>query len=581
MSEARPRFAYTARQGCSRRAFLGGLLAAGVAACGSPDTVPVGSAERADGEFPDALPRYADDYGNWSRELICEGLDTCAPRTPEQVVDVINWAARNGRAVRARGAMHNWSPLTVSPDTTAETPVTLLDMPAYLNRMEMTRIGGLPAVRTETGARMEDLLAFLETQGYGFTAVPAVGVISVGGALAIDGHGAAVPASGEIRQPGQTYGSLSNRVLALTAVVWDAQMGRYALRAFARSEPEIGALLVHLGRALLTEVTLLVEPLQYLRCVSHTGIPARELFSSSGGGRDLASFLDASGRIEAIWYPFTEYPWLKVWTPSPIRPPLSREVSRPYNYPFSDNLPAAVVDLAQQLVTGRPEVAPLFGQLMYDVSVAGLTASAAFDLWGPSKNTLLFIKPSTLRITELSYAVITRRDRVQQVVSEFAAQYQALLAAYRAQGRYPVNMPVEIRVSGLDHAADTGLPDAQPALLSALAPRADHADWDTAVWLSILTLPGTPERNAFFREIEQWLLGHYAGSYACARPEWSKGWAYTEQAAWSDVAMLRETIPQAHRDGRGADAGWDAAMRQLRACDPRAIYRNALLDLLG
>ena len=43
------------------------------------------------------------------------------------------------------------------------------------------------------------------------------------------------------------------------------------------------------------------------------------------------------------------------------------------------------------------------------------------DLWGPSKNTLLYLKPTTLRVHANGYAVLTSRDRVQRVVSEFAA----------------------------------------------------------------------------------------------------------------------------------------------------------------
>ncbi|MEK8170772.1 hypothetical protein NKH77_17890 [Streptomyces sp. M19] len=48
---------------------------------------------------------------------------------------------------------------------------------------------------------MERLLAFLGGHGLGLTSVPAPGVLSLGGVLAIDGHGSAVPAVGETRRP--------------------------------------------------------------------------------------------------------------------------------------------------------------------------------------------------------------------------------------------------------------------------------------------------------------------------------------------------------------------------------------------
>lgn len=52
--------------------------------------------------------------------------------------------------------------------------------------------------------------------------------------LAINAHGSAIPGTGETRQPGQTYGSLSNLILSLTAVVWDSGPSQYVLKTFHR-----------------------------------------------------------------------------------------------------------------------------------------------------------------------------------------------------------------------------------------------------------------------------------------------------------------------------------------------------------
>ncbi len=566
----------------SRRRFLLTALAAAIAACRSSATGPAtpGPSAHAGLSFPEGLERQREPFENWAGELRFPSVLSCAPRTAEEAEAVVNWAAVNGYAVRARGAMHNWSPLALSPDTSAETRVILLDTIPHLRSLEMLA-EPMPCVRAGTGVLMEDLLAFLEDHGHGFTATPAVGAISLGGALAINGHGCAIPARNETALPRQTYGSLSNRILALTAIVWSAERQRYALRRFDRRDADIGVLLTSLGRALITDVTLAVEPNQNLRCVSYIDITADEMFAAPGsGGRDMASFLDSSGRLEVIWYAFTDKPWLKAWYVSPQQPAGSRAVSSPYNYPFSDNLPKPVTDLAQQLVSGHPESAPLFGQTTYAVTAAGLLATASSDIWGPSKNTLLFIKPTTLRVHEFSYAVITRRDRAQQVIHDFVKTYQEKLAAYQASGRYPVNMPVEIRISGLDHAGDIGLAGAQESRLSALSPRPDHPDWDTAIWLAILTIPGTPDMHVFFRDIEQWLIGHYTGAESMARPEWSKGWANSTEAAWVDADIISRGIPAALSAGRPASHGWQASMATLAALDPAGIYQNDFLRRL-
>ncbi|GAA3290930.1 hypothetical protein GCM10020295_06480 [Streptomyces cinereospinus] len=303
--------------------------------------------------FPADVDLYRTGYRNWSGEITATGLWACAPAGPRQAVDVVNWARRQGRRVRARGAAHGWSPLTVPEGTPPDPPVLLVDTARHLTGLALD---GASAVRAGAGVTTEALLTYLEDHGLGLTAVPAPGNLTLGGALAVDGHGAAVPARGEQRLPGHTYGSLSNLVLSLTAVVWDEGSDAYVLRTFRRDEADCAALLTHLGRALVTEAVLRVGAGTTLRCVSRVDIPAGELFAAPGsGGRTFESFLDASGRVETIWFAFTERPWLKVWSVSPTRPLTSRRVSSPYNYPFSDSVPEPVADLVGRIVAeGAP-----------------------------------------------------------------------------------------------------------------------------------------------------------------------------------------------------------------------------------
>ncbi|MFE6622312.1 cholesterol oxidase substrate-binding domain-containing protein [Streptomyces sp. NPDC057740] len=555
----------------SRRGFL---RAAALAA--APTLLPADPSVAAQElpDFPSDVALYRSAYRNWVGEITADGLWACAPDGPDQVVDVVNWAWRQGRRVRARGSSHGWSPLTITPGTASDAPVLLVDTASRLTGLSLE---SPTSVRAGTGVTLEALLTYLEEHGLGVTAAPAPGNLTLGGALAIDAHGSAVPARGEQRLPGHTYGSLSNLVLSLTAVVWDETAGAYVLRTYDRDEADCAALLTHLGRALVTEVVLRAGANSDLRCVSRTDIPAGELFAAPGAeGRTLASFLDRAGRVEAIWFAFTEFPWLKVWSVSPTRPLTSREVRTPYNYPFSDSVPTPVADLAGRMVSdGAWYLAPVLGNAQYDVAALGLVATLSADIWGPSKNTLLYLRPTTLRIATNGYAVLTGRDQVQRVVAEFTAFYRERLSAYAERGQFPVNGSVEIRVTGLDDPADAGVAGARTPLLSALAPRGDRPEWDTAVWLNILTLPGTPHAEAFLSQIERFLLRTFDGEYAMTRVEWSKGWAYTRDAPWSDGEVLGAVVPGAF----GAKA-WGEASAALDRLDPHGVFGNAFLDRL-
>ena len=550
----------------SRRQLLAGSVGLGLG------WVPIGRYPRATAgcpppppDFPPAIDLYRQEYRNWSGELRVDDVWTCAPRTPADVVALANWAHTHSYRLRAQGFRHGWAPLTITADAGCASQVVLVDTTAHLTAMSIVAPG---RVRVQAGAEMETLLGFLEREGYGLLATPAPGDLSVGGVVAIDGHGTAVPATGESRTPGTTYGSLSNLVTSLDAVVWDPAAGTYVLRTFHRADPDGAAFLASLGRAFVTEVTLQVGRNSNLRCVSRVDVSAEELFAAPGSaGQTFDSFVDGAGRAEAIWFAFTAAPWLKVWSVSPTRPATSRPVTGPYNYPFSDNAPPPVAALAGRILAGAAQLAPAFGQAQYAATAAGLTATASADIWGRSKNLLLYVRPTTIRMHANGYAVLTDRGNIQQVVHEFTAFYQQLLRRYADRGRFPVNGAVEIRVTGLDDPGDVDVPGAQPPALSAVQPREDHPEWDVAVWLDVLTLPGTAYAEHFYRELEQFIFATFTG----ARVEWSKGWAYTDEAAWSAADVLHANVPASF-------PGWEQAVATLNRHDPHRVFSTRLLD---
>lgn len=579
MHESKP----SARSELSRRRFLKTSAIAGAAAW-----LPAFRISAADAasctpppNFPAGIELFQQAFENWSKGIVIDDLWTCAPRSAQECVAVVNWAANNGWKVRPRGAMHNWSPIHVTADTDCNDKVLLLSTTEYLTATSLVTGYATPAVRAQCGVFMEDLLAFLEANNLGMTAVPAPGDVTIGGVLAIDAHGTAVPALGETRQPGHTYGSLSNLILQLTVIVWDKSSNAYVLKTYDRSDRECQALAAHLGRAFVVDAVLQVGVDSHLRCQSFTHITADEMLGPPGSnGRTVERYLDQSGRMEVIWFPFTEKPWLKVWTVSPKKPLFSREVTEPYNYPFSDNIPAEVEELGRSLTRDNKQATPVFGQMMYNVSVAGLAATNSADIWGKSRTVLLYIKPSTLRVTASGYAVVTRRNNVQRVIHDFAEQYKSLVASYEAQGEYPINMPVEIRVTGLDTSADVDAAPAHDVALSAIAPHKDHPEWDVAVWFDCLSFVGSEKADDFNADMEQWFHSHFDPSDAMVRPEWSKGWGYTTTGAWTSEPYISQTIPDSHTDGQRRNERWNTAIKRLDKLDPARVFSNDFIDRL-
>lgn len=504
-----------------------------------------------------------------------ESVWTATARHSDDVVTLANWAFDNGYTVRAKGTMHGWSPLTVVPGAPSDR-VLLVDTMANLNSVVVQH--GAPATVTAgAGASIEAILTALEREGLGWANAPAIGELSIAGALAIGAHGATYPAVGETITPGQSYGSLSNLITEITVVAWDEGRNRYGLKTFHRSDDEITAFLTHLGRTFVTSVTLQAGENYRLRCRSFTDIPWQELFAAPGSpGRTYESFVEKSGRVEAIWFPFTQTPWLKVWTPTPVKPPESREVSGPYNYFFSDAIPEEVTTPLGMVAQGLQAATPLFGASQFGAVAAGLALTDTDDLWGWSKDVLFYLRHTTLRVVAGGGAVITKRSNIGRVVHEMTSWLNERMTHYASLGQYPVNMPFEVRLCGVDDSGEVLVDSAGVPDLSAVRPRADRQDWDTAIWMNVVSIPGTAGLPAFLREMERWMVANYSGDYATFRPEWSKGWAFTDQAAYQDDEFLTSTVPATFR--AGGDGNWDFALATLDEHDPHRVFSNTFLD---
>jgi FAD/FMN-containing dehydrogenase len=572
----------------SRRALIGAGAAA--LAATAAQWTPLGRAAAASAattipappQFPSGISLYQQTFQNWSGEVVVEGLWTASPATAADVVTLANWAHANGWRLRPRGGGYSWSPLVAPAGTPAN--VLLVDSSTHLTGISVDPTGaatGGASVTVQPGATMDTLLGTLKAAGLGFTGFPVVGAGTVGGALATGGRGTGVPAAGETRLPGHTYGSLSNLIISLTAVVWDPALGAYTLRTFQRTDPRIQALLVSLGRVFVTEATLRVGPDQRLRCQSWFDLTAADLFAppATAGSQSLASFVDRCGRIVCIWFPFTSSPWLRVFTPTPAQPWISRAVTGPYDFTFNDIVPKNISDLLSQIIAGDAAATPQFTAAQMDAISAGLVATGTWDIWGWSSDVLLYVRPTTLRITSTCCNVVTSRANVQRAVSEFYAEYTAKLAGYAAQGRYPMNGPLEIRVTGLDQPGDCGVPGALGAQLSPLRPRPDHPEWDTSIWFDMTTVPITPGCHAFMGEMETWFRSHYA-SYGAVHNEWPKEWANTPSGAWTDADAIAGAVPASFTDGQAAGDGWNAAVATFAALDPNGVFGSPFLDRL-
>ena len=535
--------------------------------------------------IPDGIPLSLTNHRNWSFDVDVPLLWIAKPRTAGDVVTLANWAKDHGYVLRARGMNHNWSPIVVTNGTdVCADRVLLVDTTGLAGATSFKFRNGRPIAGFRAGTTVEAATAFLETlnnfgasraPGYTFQNMTAPGQLTLGGVLAIGGHGCGVPSS--TPEP-DLNGCLSNLVSSLTAVVTDPgdRYDEYTLRKFDRAEVQTAAFLVHLGRAFITEVELQVIPNFYLQVASR--YPTLDtLFCPPGPSLPadaLASLLDEFGRVEVIWFCYTNQAWVKTWELKPFRIP--PQVSGPYNYPWANNIDPLTNGALHWLLRGNPALAPSFGELQ--LGIAKHFSPEGSTMNGTARDLLLFVNASTMRVTAFAYAIQMRRRDVQSAVNTWYELYRDLVERYRSNGKYPWNSAVELRFTTTDMNSDLAVPRASaPALSAARSVRPLDPALDTVMWVSVLTVTGTPDSNQFFAELEERMAAVWARpGNNVMRPEWAKGWAYTADGGpWTNESILTQQIPSHYNQPTPA---FEQARQTLAAYDRFHIYTNSFLD---
>ena len=542
-------------------------------------------------DLPEGLEIYQQAYINWAREIQVADVWFCSPRDAGELVTLTNWAYRHHYTLRPFGSGHGFAP-TILDRRARNERVMLVNTSEYLNQVTVNAEGEVQSATAGAGATLEAICRACETYGLGLYHTPAPGGVSIAGVLAMNAHGAALPAEGEQLQPGHSWGTLSNLVLELTAVVWEPALAQYVLRTYRRDDPAIGPLLTCLARILVVEVKLQVGPNLKMRCVSRVDFRLDELLALPGQQNDnsFANLTRRYGTVDVLFYPFNEQriAWTKFWTVTPEKPASSREVTEPYNYqPPGSETPVQEADAQAAQLRQNPQAVPQYNQSSVD-SMAGLIRIQdpqiqINDLWGSAYCTTLYVRPQTPRHTVAAWGVVINRRDLQRALGEFYQYFMALLRGFEAQGLYPYTGPVELRAHGLDRPEDVLLPNAVEPTLSGARPLPDDPDKDTIVWFAINNNVDQPLAGEFNYRLEQWFLRNYR-DYGVVRPEWTKCYAYSrfdrDGGAWENDHVLLKTFPDTFRRGYPAGATWDDAVAQLNALDPNRVFTNRYLDKL-
>lgn len=548
--------------------------------------------------FPKSVPVEVITFTDWSTYIVVPDVQVARVSNAEEVAAVCNWAAANGTTIRPVGEGHNWSPLVMAPDTSPNAPsnmdVMLVDT-TKLTGCSFAMLGGVPTATFGTGITIDAATAYLEgldngqkdaAPGYALPQTTAPGNLTLGGILAIGGHGTIVPSrtdESDLTADLMTdlMGCLSNLILAFDAVVTDplgADPHTYVVRHFDRADADAAAFLVHLGRAFLTSVTLRVVPNYYLQ-LSWKFPSAADLFAPPAeppSAQSFAGLLDECGRVEVLWFPYVPMTFVQCNKVQSTK--IAPQVDGPYNYPWMNDIPAWGSELIRAALVHEPKLTPMF--TLFEWGMSAYHQDGKPPLNGTARDLEIYLKDTTLRVTLFGWALQLPRADVQQAANQFYEQVSTMLQRARAAGNYPINAAMEIRCTTVDRVGALPAGAAPPALAATHSVDHDNSALDTVIWLNLGTITGTPGANEFYTELESWIIATWGTqSPNRLRPEWSKAWAYTADGPWTNAATI-EAIRDSYNQSPDGPSTFAWAAATLASYDGANLFTNPLLRKL-
>jgi L-gulono-1,4-lactone dehydrogenase len=382
-------------------------------------------------------------WTNWAGNLDCS-CDVVAPRSLEELCEIVKRASGTGRRLRATGGSYSWAPLVPSEGIIVR--LDQLDRVLHFDE-------GAGTVEVECGIRVHGLTRKAAAHGLTIGTPTLFPKPTIGGAIAVGAHGT------DFR-----YGGMEDRIVEMKIV--DAE-GK--VRVVRRDDPDMGAAQVALGTlGLIYSVTFQLEE-QYDVATTIRLHPVERVL-------DEFDDLQAScGFLEMFWFPFQKSMWVYMMdrTTAPQDPSswwtrAKRNLSTTIEKVASERLIPWIARHAPGLT---PVLNSIASRMAFHEGLSVQTASRAFHF-----------QRAYAKCWEMEYAV--RASDAARVWRDGIA----LVEHYARIGLYPVNLALHGRFTGASGAW--------------IAPNHGRP----TCYIDVTTAMGTPHWEGFFRELEStWL----------------------------------------------------------------------------
>jgi FAD-linked oxidoreductase len=339
-------------------------------------------------------------WGNWAGNQCAGGLETHHPVRPEEVVDLVLAANRDGRTVKAVGAGHSFNGIGRPSQIQV-----VLDRCTRIRHLDP--VSG--RVTVDAGLSLHDLSVALAAHGRALTNLGDIDTQTLAGAIATGTHGT-----------GMRFGGIATQAAGLEIVTGDGSL----LWCTPDEHADLwSAARVHLGAlGVVTAVQLETVPL-FALAAEEGSMPLPRLLA------EWDELVEGADHFEAYWFPHTGMTSTKRNT----RVGLDRLAPLPGWRTWAED------SFLQNTVFGG-------------IVSLGRRVPAAI----PTANRIAARALGTRRYTDLSYRVFATPRRVRFCEMEYAVPrpvavetVRTMTAAVERSGMH-IAFPVELRVAAAD-----------------------------------------------------------------------------------------------------------------------------------
>ncbi len=310
-----------------------------------------------------------------------------------------------------------------------------------------------------------------------------------------------------------------------------------------------------------------------LRCQSIMDIPWQEMFAPRDHRPDVRAVRRGVGRVEAIWFR----------SPTAVAQDLVADAGeaagvtrglRPLQLLLHRQPPEPLTDLLGQVAGGIQAATPAFGVGQLAAVQAGLALTDTDDLGLVQGRAVL----SAAHHDAGHRRGGGGRHRSARTSSGSSTSSRPGTTAGCARGAGEVPGQRALRgadVQGRRRCEGWSGRSAGPPNLSAVRPRPDHPEWDTCIWMNVVTLPGTPGAAEYFARNGTLDGAALFGRLRDVPVRVGEGLGLHRSGGYRDDEWLGQTLPAAYTTGIPASGNFAAARASLNAHDPHRVFANS------